>query len=399
MAEGAPFAPRRDTNRSAQIAQIAGVCAVAAVVCLGLVSNTQSPVELFAPRTLTPQEKAFVARAASTPNTDMSKAKKLPSDAGLDDMDKFYDQQAKKINVINSRAHQHLKQLKGEANTAAVRTQINHYFDKQLKIAKVEHAKINHKEAGSGAAARAKMNLYFKHLNEAEGVINKKDDAKLRAEPVFHSKHGTAIAAMKDINSYFDQLAVKEKKEDEAYKAKHPVKQNAYDFLTPDAAAKKHKGEAVHVHKHDEEGIQESTQQSRGDIDSYFDDLDRTERLKDEADRAGLDQHRQYAAPAKKLSTADSNHDLDHYFKSLKKTYSGKDQADVARLRKDSAKVNWHEGVNLAKHPLPKKVKEVKKGAVKEEKEGKKGEKKEAEHKVVARKEEAKAHVQAKKHA
>lgn len=94
-------------------------------------------------------------------------------------------------------ALQHLKQLKGEANTAAVRTQINHYFDKQLKIAKVstalgrgkpggqrrqrgdkracgseeengekgcvtdvcgdgvilqvEHAKINHKEAGSGA--------------------------------------------------------------------------------------------------------------------------------------------------------------------------------------------------------------------------------------------------------
>lgn len=32
-------------------------------------------------------------QAASTPNTDMSKAKKLPSDAGLDDMDKFYDQQ------------------------------------------------------------------------------------------------------------------------------------------------------------------------------------------------------------------------------------------------------------------------------------------------------------------
>lgn len=113
----------------------------------------------------------------------------------------------------------------------------------------------------------------------------------------------------------------------------------------------------MHVHKHDEEGIQESTAEARGDINSYFDDLDRKERIKDEQDRADLDKHREFAAPSKKLSTADSNHDLDSYFHSLKKTHGDTDAADRARLRKDNAKVNWHEGVNLAKHPLPAKAK------------------------------------------
>jgi len=346
--------------------QIAAVAAVAAVACLCLTMSTESPVELFAPRTLTAQEKAFVARAASTPDKDLSKAKKLPSTAGLKDMDSFYDSQAKQINIVNSRAHQHLKQLKGVANTKAVREQINHYFDKQQKIAKTEHAQIKHKEAGSGAAARAKINLYFKHLDESQAKLNKRDDSKLRGEPVFHTKHGSALAAMKDINSYFDQLSAKEAAKDAAWRAKHAHKQGkSYDFLTPVAA--KQGGEAVHVHKHDEEGIQEDSKQARSDIDSYFDSLDRDQRMVNEKDRAELSQHAQYAAPAAKLSTADSNKDLQTYFDSLHKTYSKTDDADVKRLRKDNAKVNWHEGVNLAKHPLPvkAKAKDAKKAAAK----------------------------------
>jgi hypothetical protein len=42
---------------------------------------------------------------------------------------------------------------------------------------------------------------------QEESAVNKKDAAELRGVPVFHTSHGSAIAAMKDINSYFDKLS------------------------------------------------------------------------------------------------------------------------------------------------------------------------------------------------
>jgi len=328
-------------------------------------NSSDSSVELFAPRTLTASEKEFVAKAMVTPNVDMHKAKKFGSDDGMHDMDSFYDHLAKQVKVTNARAHQDLKKLKTAATTGAVRKKINGYFDHMQVTAKKEHELVLHKEAGNGKASRAKMNLYFKHLDEAQAKRNEADAAKLRAEQKFHSKHGTAIAAMHDINSYFDQLSATEKQKDAEWKKKHQGKPlKPYNFLKPTTNKG---GEAVHVHKHDEEGIQESSVQARSDINDYFDSLDRTQRIRNEKDRAGLSQHGEYAAKTAHLNTKAADKDIDSYFHTLKKTYSGMDSQDRARLRKDNNPVNFHEGVNLATHPLP--VKPAK-GAKKEVKEG-----------------------------
>merc|ERR1712070_472488 len=79
-----------------------------------------------------------------------------------------------------------------------------------------------------------------------------------------------------EMNAYFDQLQAQTKQADIKWEKKHPAKgADPYSFITPTAV--KNGGEAVRVHKHDEEGIQMSTKKANDDLNNYFDDLDKKE--------------------------------------------------------------------------------------------------------------------------
>eukprot|EP00960_Hanusia_phi_P035760 751923-Hanusia_phi.AAC.3 len=116
------------------------------------------------------------------------------------------------------------------------------------------------------------------------------------------SQHGTAIQALKDINGYFDALQAKTKEADLRHKqALAKKRSNPYSFIVPSAAKNAHHGEAVHVHKHDEEGIQESSVASRKDINSYFDNLNKKEAQKNLRDKQQLSQYKHEAVPRTRL--------------------------------------------------------------------------------------------------
>ena len=75
-------------------------------------------------------------------------------------------------------------------------------------------------------------------------------------------------------------------------------------FVVPSAAKNPHHGEAVHVHKHDEEGIQESTVASRNDINSYFDNLNKQEAKKNLRDQQELSKYKRQAVPRTHLRSS-----------------------------------------------------------------------------------------------
>jgi len=218
------------------------------------------------------EEKAFVAHATSTPKGDLHSAAKLQSESASADMDKYYSKEKLALKKKDEIAKQHLTVMHKKASTKASQKDLDTYFDSMKSAVKKEHVVELKKHQSAGAAARAESNLYFKQLQAKQEKQNKADEARLRAESTFHSKHGTALAAAADINSYFDQLQTKTLQDDIKRAKKHPTKgSNPYGFVTP--AAAKNGGEAVHVHKHDEEGIEMSTKKASNDLNSYFDNL------------------------------------------------------------------------------------------------------------------------------
>jgi len=189
--------------------------------------------------------------------------------------------------------------------------------------------------------------LYFKQLQAKQEKQNKADEARLRAEATFHSKHGTALAASADINAYFDHLQAKTKQEDIQREKKHPAKHgNPYSFVTPTAA--KNGGEAVRVHKHDEEGIQMSTKKANDDLSSYFDNLDKSEAKVNKHDTLALADNHKFEKEERKPNTVQSKKEIKHIFTAMHKKVLSQDERDVARLRKDKYPANLQEGVNYA---------------------------------------------------
>jgi len=339
------------------VAVAAVAVAVAVVTQLGQGEGAQ-PAELLAGhglgghgKRLSAKEKAFVELATSTPNVDLHKATKLKDTDGANDMNKWYDHQATTLRAKNTVAAEHLDTMKKKASTTAAKRNINAYFDKMAVAVKHENQHELQKNMGTGRAARAEMNLYFKQLAESQEGTDKHDMERLRAQKRFDARHGTAIAAAKDINSWFDRLQEKTKEQTAAERAAKP-KEDPYAFVTPEAA--RHKGgEAVKVHRHDEEGIQESGKQALNDINSYFDDLETKQRMHNEADRAALNKHDEFKSETdRELDAKASQRDIDHYWSKMHETVSGRDAADRAALRKDNNPVNFHDGVNLAVHPL-----------------------------------------------
>ena len=268
------------SRQSARAAQVAAVAVLAAAVCLAVVlvaGREPQATELRAiglHHKLTKQEKEFVEQATSTPDVDMHKAAKLQSEKAAAEMNKYYSKQKLALKKKDEIAKQHLHVMRKKASTAAANQDLQKYFDGMKVAVKKEHAVEINKHKGSGAAARAASNLYFKQLEAKQEKQNQADEARLRAESKYHSKHGTALAATAEMNSYFDQLQAKTKQEDITRAKKHPAKTgDPYSFITPTAV--KNGGEAVVVHKHDEEGIQMSTKKAESDLDSYFDNLDK----------------------------------------------------------------------------------------------------------------------------
>jgi len=203
------------------------------------------------------------------------------------------------------------------------------------------------KHQGTGAAARAESNLYFKQLQAKQEKQNQADEARLRAESTFHSKHGTALAAAADINSYFDELQAKTQQADIKRAKKHPTKgSNPYGFVTP--AAAKNGGEAVHVHKHDEEGIEMSTVASSNDLNSYFDTLDMKEAKVNHHDTNALSDNHKFENKEKKPSTVEAQKEVTTYFHTMHKAVLTQDHRDRARLRKDKYSANLQQGTNYA---------------------------------------------------
>mmetsp|Transcript_48550 Transcript_48550/g.75811 ORF Transcript_48550/g.75811 Transcript_48550/m.75811 type:complete len:384 (+) Transcript_48550:41-1192(+) len=339
----------RSSNQD-KFLQIAAVCAVACLACVFVISagSSSDAVELEG-RQLTAEEKRFVETSTSTPNRDLaSTAKKVGSDGGMHDMDSFYDHMQKQIKKVN-KAHTGRKNTLPKYTATTAKTRINGYFDKLAKQVKVEHKQLAKKESGTGAAARKEMDSYFASIDNQQKEQVKKDQARLRAEAKWHSKHGSAVQAMSDINSYFDKLQTQTHQQTLAH-LKKEHKKASYDFVTPEAA--KHKGgEAVHVHKHDEEGIQESDKESRDDINSYFDNLDKKQSDVNEKDKKHLAKAETYGSDHTKLTTSGSQDDLDSYFNKMHTVYAHKDAADRAALRKDNNPVNFKDGVNVAQHP------------------------------------------------
>jgi len=296
---------------------------------------------------LTAEEKEFVAQATSTPDVDLHKAAKLQSEKAARQMDKYFSKQKLALKKKDEVAKKHLAVMYKKATTKAAQKDLDTYFDTMKKAVKMEHSVELSKHKGTGAAARAESNLYFKQLQAKQAKQNKADEARLRAESTFHSKHGTALAAAADINSYFDKLQETTKQEDIKREKMHPAKEsNPYSFITPTAA--KNGGEAVRVHKHDEEGIQMSTKKANNDLDSYFDNLDKSEQKVNKHDTLALADNHKFDKKDQKPSTVQSKKDIKEYFKTMHHKTLTQDQRDVARLRKDSYPANLQQGVNYA---------------------------------------------------
>lgn len=328
----------------------------------------QTPAELGEVRAiglhhkLTKQEKEFVLQATSTPDVDLHKAAKLKSEKAAADMDKYYSKQKLLLKKKDEVTKQHLRTMHKRASTAAAQDELDRYFDKMKSVVRKEHVVELKKHRGTGAAARAESNLYFKQLQAKQAKENQADEARLRAEKTFHSKHGTALAAAADLNAYFDQLQAKTKSEDIKREKLHPAKSaDPYSFVTPTAA--KNGGEAVKVHKHDEEGIQMSTKKANDDLSSYFDDLDKKEAKVNQHDVNALADNHKFAHHEKKPSTAEAKKDIKTYFHSMHKKVLDQDQRDRARLRKDKDPVNLQEGTNYATAAAAKARAAVKKAA------------------------------------
>lgn len=338
------------TSRARQLAGVALLAAICAAGCVMLAGREPRRTELRAiglHHRLTTREKEFVAQATSTPDVDLHKAAKLQSEKAAQQMDKYFTKQKLALKKKDEVAKKHLEVMHKKATTKAAQKDLDTYFDSMKQAVKKEHTVELSKHKGTGAAARAESNLYFKQLQAKQARENKADEARLRAESTFHSKHGTALAASADINGYFDKLQEKTKQEDIQREKKHPAKHgNPYSFVTPTAA--KNGGEAVRVHKHDEEGIQMSTKKANDDLNSYFDNLDKSEKKVNQHDTLALADNHKFDKKDLKPSTEQSQLDIKHYFKAMHKDTLSRDERDVARLRKDKYPANLQEGVNYA---------------------------------------------------
>jgi hypothetical protein len=347
---GAP----RGMRAAWRVAVTAVLALVAAAGCVLLAGREPAqPTELGEVRAiglhhkLTREEKEFVLQATSTPDVDLHKAAKLQSERAAADMDKYYSKQQVALQKKDEVTKQHLKAMHKRASTVAAQKALDRYFEKTAVAVKKEHMVELKKHKGTGAAARAEANLYFKQLQAKQEKQNKADEARLRAEETFHSKHGTALAAAADLNAYFDQLQAKTKQRDIQRKKLHPVKStDPYSFITP--MAEKNGGEAVKVHKHDEEGIQMSTKKADDDLSSYFDNLDKKEAKVNQHDVNALAVNHKFAQQGKKPNTAGARKEIKTYFHTMDKKMRTQDERDKARLRKDNDPVNLQEGTNYA---------------------------------------------------
>lgn len=346
-----PQVRRRGASRSRQVALVATLAAVAAAGCVLLAGREPRRTELVRAiglhHKLTAQEKEFVIQATSTPDVDLHRAAKLQSEKAASDMKKYYSKEALALKKKDEVARQHLIVMHKKASTKASQKDLQAYFDTMNKKAKAEHTQYYNKHKGTGAAERAESNLYFKQLEAKQEKQNKADEARLRAESTFHSKHGTALAATADLNNYFDQLQAKTVQADITRAKLHPMKDaDPYSFVTPVAA--KQGGEAVKVHKHDEECIQMSTSQADSDINSYFDNLDKREAKVNQHDVNALSDNHKFAAHGKKPDTVAGQKQISTYFHKLHEKVQGQDEVDKRRLRKDSYPANLQEGTNYA---------------------------------------------------
>ena len=338
--------------------RVVAVAAVAAAGCILLTGRQPQTAELLnrgrhhrASRAiglhhrLTAQEKEFVQQATSTPDLDLHRATKLQSERASAEMARYYSKQALALKKRDSVARAHLAAMHKRASTKAAKTDLDRYFASMAQAVKTEHAVEVRKHAGRGAAARAESNLYFKQLQAKQSAENKADEARLRAESHFHSRHGTAVAATKDLNHWWDTLQAKTKQADIKRAKKHAATAtNPYSFVTPVAA--RQGGEAVKVHKHDEEGIEMSTQQADDDLSSYFDKLDAKGEKVNQHDIKALADNDKFAAKRRKPSAIAAQREISTYFHAQHAKTLAQDQRDRARLRKDSLRVNLQEGVN-----------------------------------------------------
>jgi len=340
----------RAASRAQQLAGVAMLAAICAAGCVLLTGREPQRTELRAiglHHKLTKEEKAFVAHATSTPTADLHSSAKLQSENAAADMNKYYSKEKLALKKKDEIAKQHLTVMHKKASTKASQKDLDTYFDSMKSAVKKEHVVELKKHQGTGAAARAESNLYFKQLQAKQEKQNQADEARLRAESTFHSKHGTALAAAADINSYFDELQAKTQQADIKRAKKHPTKgSNPYAFVTP--AAAKNGGEAVHVHKHDEEGIEMSTDASSNDLNSYFDNLDKKEAKVNHHDTNALSDNHKFEKKEKKASTVEAQKEVTSYFHTMHKAVLTQDHRDRARLRKDKYPANLQQGTNYA---------------------------------------------------
>ena len=120
---------------------------------VSLATRSESPVELYGKRSLTPQEKNFVAHATSTPDKDLHRAPKLTSTDGAHDMNTFYDELNKNTHSEDVHIEARIKKLHKKESTIAAIKDINHYFN-QLGQSKEQESKHNLvKETGKGKQA------------------------------------------------------------------------------------------------------------------------------------------------------------------------------------------------------------------------------------------------------
>jgi hypothetical protein len=153
----------------------ASMCVAICLVGLGLGSNNERTVELYAKRPLTPEEKKFVAHATSTPDKDLHRAPKLTSEMGQHDMNSFYDHISKSTAQKDKHIQAKIKTLHKKASTLSAMHDINSFFD-SLGHQKAEESKKNlQKETGKGKQALEEVNSYFDQLDQQEKEQNEKD--------------------------------------------------------------------------------------------------------------------------------------------------------------------------------------------------------------------------------
>mmetsp|Transcript_80715 Transcript_80715/g.216349 ORF Transcript_80715/g.216349 Transcript_80715/m.216349 type:complete len:282 (+) Transcript_80715:37-882(+) len=243
--------PQKGSSRVLIAAAAASV--FAAVVVVSFV-NRSEPVELYAKRPLTPEEKKFVSHAVSTPDRDLHRAAKLTSKMGANDMNDFYDQMSKSTVVKDKHIDEKIKKLHKKASTLSALKDINTFFDSLDQQKKVESKKNLAKEAGRGKAAAAEINSYFDSLDASEKAVNEKDIlnlgtgasvAKAAKQRIASLKKAVSssqvskakkiasvkahvgendVAARNEILDYFDQLDAKEAKVNQADEQKLSAK-------------------------------------------------------------------------------------------------------------------------------------------------------------------------------